>query len=86
MASQNPRILEQPKPKTWFREFGDSSLNFILLCWISHAEVKFDVTSEVNYAIDKAFRENDIEIPFPQRDLHLRSAEGAVSLRRVSDG
>jgi len=85
VASQNRRILEQPKPKTWFREFGDSSLNFILLCWISHAEEKFDVISEVNHAIDKAFRANGIEIPFPQRDLHLRSAEGTVRYRRVTD-
>ncbi len=82
VASENPRILDYPKPKTWFREFGDSSLNFTLLCWIPDAIDKFDVVSEVNHAIDKAFRENGIEIPFPQRDLHLRSAPAALRICR----
>ncbi len=82
VASENSRILDYPKPKTWFREFGDSSLNFTLLCWIPDAIDKFDVVSEVNHAIDKAFRENGIEIPFPQRDLHLRSAPAALRICR----
>ena len=67
--------MENPKPSVLFREFGDSSLNFQLLCWIPRADYKFLTISELNYAIDKAFRENGIEIPFPQRDLHLRSSK-----------
>jgi potassium efflux system protein len=85
-ALENERILKEPKPKTWFCEFGDSSLNFMLLCWIPNAVEKFDVISEVNHAIDRGFREQGIEIPFPQRDLHLRSAEGAVHfIREVAE-
>jgi small-conductance mechanosensitive channel len=78
VARDNQHVMQSPEPKVRFREFGDSSLNFMLLCWIPDVVAKFDVVSEVNYAIDRAFRENGIEIPFPQRDLHLRSAPGVV--------
>jgi small-conductance mechanosensitive channel len=58
--------------------FGDSSLDFELRVWIRQIRQRFDVTSDLNFAIDAAFRENGIEIPFPQRDLHLRSwSDGA---------
>ena len=77
-AKDNPRVLQVPEPKVWFREFGDSSLNFVLLCWIPDAVEKFHLRSDINFAIDRAFREQGIEIPFPQRDLHLRSTEGAL--------
>ncbi len=80
-ARHNDRVLQEPAPKTWFREFGDSSLNFILLCWVPNAVMKFDVISELNHAIDRGFREAGVEIPFPQRDLHLRSARGAVQIQ-----
>lgn len=80
-ARQNERVLQEPAPKTWFREFGDSSLNFILLCWVPNAVMKFDVISELNHAIDRGFREAGVEIPFPQRDLHLRSARDAVQIQ-----
>jgi potassium efflux system protein len=85
-ATENSRVLKNPAAKTWFREFGDSSLNFMLLCWIPNAVEKFDVISELNHAIDKGFRENGIEIPFPQRDLHLRSAEATVRFLRKTEG
>ncbi len=79
-AKQNDNVLKTPPPKVWFREFGDSSLNFMLLCWIPNSSIKFDVRSELNYAIDRIFREQQIEIPFPQRDLHLRSIEDGIHL------
>ena len=54
-----------------FREFGDSSLNFELRVLIKDIKQFLDVQSELNFAIDQAFREANITIPFPQRDLHL---------------
>lgn len=84
-ALDNPRILKDPTPKTWFREFGDSSLNFILLCWIPSATIKFDVISEINHAIDNGFRANGVEIPFPQRDLHLRTTDTKLLVKKVDD-
>jgi small-conductance mechanosensitive channel len=53
--------------------FGDSSLNFELRVWIRQIRRRFDATSDLHFAVDKAFRENGVEIPFPQRDLHVRS-------------
>ncbi|MCC5843363.1 MAG: mechanosensitive ion channel [Verrucomicrobia bacterium] len=78
-GEKNSKVMAAPKPSVLFREFGDSSLNFELLCWIPRADMKFLVISELNYAIDKAFRENGVEIPFPQRDLHLRSSNVKLS-------
>lgn len=84
VAADNERVLKEPAPKVWFSEFGDSSLNFILLCWIANAGEKYDVTSELNYAIDQGFRDNGIEIPFPQRDLHLRSVRAPLQIESGS--
>ena len=56
-----------------FLEFGDSSLNFELLVWSDEPPNYHRLRSQLNYAIDKAFREHDIEFPFPQRDVHLKT-------------
>lgn len=65
-------------PTVWMTGFGDSSLEFTLGVWVNAAAVKTPtlVTSEYLWAIDDALRKYEIEIPFPQRDLHLRSAKG----------
>jgi len=68
IISQSP-ILN--KPAVLFRSFGDSSLNFELRCFIKVVDDRLRIISEVNFAIDKAFRENNIEIPFPQRVVHM---------------
>ena len=62
-----------PEPKVLFREFGDSSLNFELRVFLLNVDSRLSVISDLNFAIDKAFREAGIEIPFPQRDLHVKS-------------
>lgn len=61
-----------PEPKVLFREFGDSSLNFELRVFLRDIDSRLSVISDINFAVDKAFREEDIEIPFPQRDIHVR--------------
>ena len=59
-----------------FLEFGDSSLNFELAVWtISMARTPTRFRSDLYFAIERKLRENQIEIPFPQRDLHLRSGK-----------
>jgi len=55
------------------REFGDSSWNMQLRIWLPSTRRYYSVQSEINIAIVRKFREYDIEIPFPQRDLHVRS-------------
>ena len=64
-----------PEPKAWFQAFGDSSLNFDLLCHLKDVDQKMRVRSEMHMAIDKAFRVHEIEIPFPQRDITIKNAK-----------
>ena len=81
-AVKNHRdILNYPAPQVWFQEFGDSSLNFDIFVWIREPHKQFKLRSDLNYRIEAILRRNGIEIPFPQRDLHLRSPqiEGAIA-------
>jgi len=59
-------------PTVLFKTFGDSSLNFELRCIINDVNKKYRIISDLNLAIDQAFRENDIVIAFPQRDIHIK--------------
>jgi small-conductance mechanosensitive channel len=61
-----------PEPRVFFQAFGESSLDFDLLAHIREIDLKLRVRSELNMAVDKAFREHGIEIPFPQRDVHMK--------------
>ena len=70
----HPEVLLNPEPTIQFLEFGDSSLNFVLLIWINDASRQYFVRSDLNFAVVKAFREEGITIAYPQRDLHIRSA------------
>ena len=56
-----------------FLGFGDSSLNFELRCHIKNIDKRLNVLSDLNYKLDAMFREHNVEIPFPQRDIHIRS-------------
>lgn len=76
VAEENPKVITDGTttvPRVLFREFGDSALAFELRCYIHNIDERVQVVSDLNFAIDKAFREAGIEIPFPQRDLHMRS-------------
>jgi small-conductance mechanosensitive channel len=69
-----PRVLADPGPNCLLKEFGDSSINLQIRFWIDDApQGVSNVRSEVLIAVWKAFRENNIEIPFPQRDIHIKS-------------
>ena len=75
LAHENALIVENPAPRVRMRGFGDSSLNFELLCWIAHPEQRGLARHELLMAIDKCFREEGIKIPFPQRDLNFISGK-----------
>jgi potassium efflux system protein len=66
-------VLEEPKPTVQFMEFGDSSLNFRLLVWSDKPRRHLVVRSALRYRIHRLFKEEGIEIPNPQRDIHIRS-------------
>ena len=73
VAEENVNILSNPEPRVRFRLFGDSSLNFELLGWIADPANGGRVRHELNCAVYRAFNEQGIQIPFPQRDLHVRT-------------
>ena len=78
-ALANSKVLRMPEPEVLFRDFGESSLDFELRAWISNAEERLRVASDLRHDIDRRFREAAIVIAFPQRDLHVRSVEESPS-------
>ena len=78
-AEEHALILKNPAPQVLFMGFGDSSLDFELRIWVADFADRAIVPSDIHQAIDRKFRQSNIEIPFPQRDLHIRSLDEAVS-------
>jgi small-conductance mechanosensitive channel len=72
IATENKRVNKKPLPQAFFVDFGESSLDFRLLAW-TNQEFRLEVESELRLAINIKLKEAGIEIPFPQRDLHVRS-------------
>jgi small-conductance mechanosensitive channel len=85
VARQNPDILKEPAPELLFVGYGDSAINFELAVW-STLTLERPFKSNLYYAMHKALEENRIEIPFPQRDLHLRSGSLIVQNGEVRVG
>lgn len=73
VAADHQEILADPTPRVRFRVFGESSLDFELLGWITQPVNRGRIQHELNCAVYKALMQNEIEIPFPQRDLHVRT-------------
>jgi small-conductance mechanosensitive channel len=74
-ATTIPEVLETPGPGVRFLEFGENGLEFELRAWTTalvHRRGKF--TSQINFAIYDKFKEHEIEVPNPQRDIHIRSS------------
>jgi len=72
-AKEHPATLSHPEPKAWLMGFGDSAWNMRLLVWVRDPQGRRQVQSDINCAIVKKFRLKGVEIPFPQRDLHVRN-------------
>jgi small-conductance mechanosensitive channel len=79
IALAHPHVLEDPPPVVFFQDFGDSALAFNLAMWLDHPEPEPIVTSDIRFAIDRVFREKNIEIPFPQREVRVRGGEALAS-------
>ena len=87
VAHDHPNVLREPAPELFFNGFGDSSLNFELGVWTAEMTSKpRRFRSELSYAIERKLRENHIEIPFPQRDLHLRTGNLVLQAPAVPSG
>jgi small-conductance mechanosensitive channel len=73
VSDEHGEVCRTPEPRVRFRRFGESSLDFELLCWINQPVDRGRISHELHCAVYKAFRDAEIEIPFPQRDLHVRN-------------
>ena len=72
VGESHDQVCAEPEPRVRMREFAPSSQVFELLCWIEHPEQRGRVRHDLYLAIDRAFRESGVTIPFPQTDLHIR--------------
>jgi small-conductance mechanosensitive channel len=73
VAAEHPEVLKNPAPDVLHIGFGDSAWNMRLRVWLGDSQRHLEVQSEINCAIVRKFQQNRVEIPFPQRDLHVRS-------------
>ena len=78
-ARENPNTLQDPGPSVFLDKFGESSIDFELVVWSSEMSYRpRRYRSDVNFAIEKKFREAGIEIASPQRDIRIR--EGVIKI------
>jgi potassium-dependent mechanosensitive channel len=85
VAESHPGVLLVRPPMAFFLGFGESALKFELRFWCDRQDAWFQLQSDVTVAVAKALREADIEIPLPQRDLHVRSIDASVAESVASD-
>jgi small-conductance mechanosensitive channel len=79
VAANTAEVSKIPKPRVRFRAFGDSSLDHELLCWVEKPVMRGKALHVLNTEIYKRFLKEGIQIPFPQRDVHIRSASSKDS-------
>ena len=73
VARDNPAVLATPAPEVRLEDFGDSAMLMALFCWIENARDDLRISSSVRFGIEKAFREGGVNIPFPQREIRIKS-------------
>jgi small-conductance mechanosensitive channel len=71
IVSEHKSVLDYPEPVVFFTNFADSSLNFRVSFTVSNSFEVRHVQSEIRFEIDRLFKENNVSIPFPQRDIHI---------------
>jgi small-conductance mechanosensitive channel len=74
LAAAEGHVTAEPAPEVRHMGFRDSSIELALVCWILDARDELTVSSNLNFAIDRAFREHHIVMPFPQREIHMHAA------------
>lgn len=73
VAAASPDVLKDSPPAVQFDDFADSALVFILLVWIDEPDRELDILSDLRFEVDRVFREAGVQIPFPQRDVHIKT-------------
>ncbi len=79
----HPSVVADPPPSAIFTDFGDSSINFELRVWVDDIKNRLTLISDLGVTIDKEFKKAGIEIPYPQRDLHLKSISQEIDVSKV---
>ncbi|MDX5477599.1 MAG: mechanosensitive ion channel, partial [Cyclobacteriaceae bacterium] len=84
---ERDEILTNPIPRVYLQTFADNSVNFRVLFWVNDVDIWIVIRDQVMRGIFNSFKENNIEIPFPQRDLHVKSFPGLIheKLSRADD-
>ncbi len=86
VASKHPGVMKEPESMVVFEEYGESSLNFNLVVWTAdYINRPRILKSELYYEIFKQFKKEGIQIPFPQRDLHLKSGFNKEKISKLTD-
>ncbi|MCR4267735.1 mechanosensitive ion channel family protein [Nitratireductor sp. ZSWI3] len=86
IAKSHPAVLKNPEPFVLFAGFGESSLDFEIRFYLSDITAQLPVQNDIRFAIVDAFEAEGIEIPFPQRDLHVRSGELGITSKPARGG
>ncbi len=81
IAAEHSNVLPDPAPTVTFDQFADSSLNFVLRCYLPNLERRLATINELHMTIDREFRKAGIEIAFPQRDLHVRTLPDGLAMK-----
>ena len=84
IVHNHPAILDEPEPRVFFRSFADSALDFWVMAWVADLSDRFQTVSDLHHAVCETFQEKGIEIPFPQRDVNLRSVNGAGEVSQAT--
>lgn len=85
ICQDHPSVLKDPPPAATFEGFGESTLKFVVRCFLGTLDSRRDVIHELHSQIDRDFRNAGIDLAFPQRDLHIRSVNG-LTLQLPSRG
>jgi potassium-dependent mechanosensitive channel len=85
-AEEHLEVLRNPQPQVFFTEFGESSLNFELLIWTSDPSRQYPLKSDLYFRIEEIFREQQIDVPFPQRDINLKTEDLPLRLPPQLEG
>ncbi|TWU48726.1 Mechanosensitive channel MscK precursor [Rubripirellula tenax] len=80
VANDHPLVLKDPPAVATLQGFGDSALNMVLRCYLPTLDDRLKVIHELHTDVNKAFRAEGIEIPYPQRDLHVRTTQAVLGL------
>ncbi|MDD3000912.1 MAG: mechanosensitive ion channel [Candidatus Riflebacteria bacterium] len=82
-ATNHPNVMKDPAPSVVFTAFADSSLNFDLRGWVTDIDYRASTKNEIMYEINRLFKENNIIIPFPQRDIHIKGLDKKLEALKI---